>query len=72
MDPFYPPRRKVLIFYSGRFAFQRVAAILFFNVIVEGDPLKAQRSCLDEVEPRVSDLNEIAPRVSDLNEVVDE
>jgi hypothetical protein len=52
--------------------FERVAAILFIYVIVEGDPLKAQRSCLNEIAPRVSDLNEIAPRVSDLNEVVDE
>jgi hypothetical protein len=52
--------------------FEEVAAELFLKVIVEGDPPKAQRSCLDEVEPRVSDLNEIAPRVSDLNEVVDE
>ncbi len=50
---------------------REVASNLIARVIVEGDPL-AQRSCLDEVEPRVSDLNEIAPRVSDLNEVVDE
>jgi hypothetical protein len=71
LDPFSPNRERVLFFKVVASLFERVAAILFIRVIVEGDHL-AQRSCLDEVEPRVSDLNEIAPRVSDLNEVVDE
>ncbi len=51
---------------------REVASNLIARVIVEGDPLKAQRSCLNEVAPHVSDRTEGKPRVSDLNEVVDE
>ena len=50
---------------------REVASNLIARVIVEGDPL-AQRSCLNEVAPHVSDRTEGKPRVSDLNEVVDE
>ncbi len=35
-------------------------------MIVEGDLLKAQRSCLDEVEPHVSDLDEVLSMKSNL------
>jgi hypothetical protein len=70
--PFLSTATEGFNFLSGRFAF-REGRVNFIYMSDRGRwPSKAQRSCLNEVAPRVSDLNEVAPRVSDLDEVVDE